>query len=149
MSMLNINDLYSKQEEKENNKKEIYDNVLQKCHNKIKTSSKMHPYNHWCYFVIPTFMYGIPFYNKSECINYLYTNLTNNGFKITYTHPNLFIITWFKEDTQKNKPDLKQIFPSSNKSGHKSISDYRPSGNLIYNSNSLSALNEKHKNLFK
>lgn len=89
----------------------------------------------------------MPFYNKEECINYLFTNLTKNGFKITYTHPNLFIITWFKEDMKQVKNELKQIFPSSGT--HKPISDYKPSGNLIYNKNSLSALNDKHKSLFK
>ena len=148
MSMINMRDLYTKEQEKENNKKEIYDNVLLKCHNKIKTSSKIHPYNHWCYFVIPNFIYGMPFHNKEECINYLFTNLTKNGFEITYTHPNLFIITWFKEDMKQVKNELKQIFPSSS-GEHKPISDYKPSGNLIYNKNSLSALNDKHKSLFK
>lgn len=144
MSMININDLYLEQQEKEKNKTNIYNNVLQKCHNKILTSSKINPYDQWCFFVIPKFIYGIPLYNQPECINYLATHLTKNGFKITYTHPNLLIITWFKEHTKQSQS--KSIFPNSNTS-FKSINDYKPSGNLIYNKNSLNILNNKKNNL--
>ena len=144
MSMININDLYLEKQEKEKNKKNIYDNVLQKCHNKIVTSSKTNPYDQWCYFVIPKFIYGIPLYNQPECINYLVTHLTKNGFTISYTHPNLLIITWFKENSKLIQP--KSIFPNSN-NNFKSINDYKPSGNLIYNKNSLNILNNKKNNL--
>ena len=90
MSMININDLHAERIEKEEHKKQIYDNVLKKCHNKILLTSKMNPYEQWCYYVIPTFIYGIPLYNFNDCLQYLVTNLTKNGFKINYTHPNLF-----------------------------------------------------------
>ena len=144
MSMININDLYLEKQEKEKNKKGIYDNVLKKCHNKIVTSSKTNPYDQWCYFVIPKFIYGIPLYNQPECINYLVIHLTKNGFTISYTHPNLLIITWFKENSKLIQP--KSIFPNSN-NNFKSINDYKPSGNLIYNKNSLNILNNKNNHL--
>ena len=144
MSMININDLYLEKQEKEKNKKSIYDNVLKKCHNKIVTSSKTNPYDQWCYFVIPKFIYGIPLYNQPECINYLVIHLTKNGFTISYTHPNLLIITWFKANSKLIQP--KSIFPNSN-NNFKSINDYKPSGNLIYNKNSLNILNNKKNNL--
>ena len=142
MSMININELHAERIEKEENKKQIYDNVLKKCHNKILLTSKMNPYEQWCYFVIPKFIYGIPLYNFNDCLQYLVTNLTKNGFKINYTHPNLLIISWFNIQTNNKKITI------NNGNTHKTINDYKPSGNLIYNKNSLSTLNNKKNNLF-
>lgn len=136
--MININSLYHEQEEREKNKKEIYDSVLQKCHNKIRCSSKTNPYDQWCYFVIPKFIYGIPLYNLSECINYLVTHLSKNGFNTTYTHPNLLVITWFKSETAvKRNNKIVSDLPL------KSVDNYKPT-NLIYKNN-LNILNKKNK----
>ena len=122
MSMLNINELFNDQTQKEKHKEEIYDNVLKQCHKKILRAAKLNPYTNYCFYVIPKFIYGIPLYDLNKCINYLVINLSKNGFKINYTHPNLLF-----------EP----------KSNIKSISDYKPSGNLIYNSNQLNDLNKK------
>ena len=40
----------------------------------------------------PIFIFGIPSYNKNECIQYIFKKLIQNGFKVLYTHPNLFYI---------------------------------------------------------
>ena len=142
MSMINIDDLYIEKKEKEENKKKIYDNVLKKCHNKIMLTSKMNPYEQWCYFVIPKFIYGIPLYNFNDCLYYIVHNLTKNGFKINYTHPNLLIISWIRNGEEKGKLKIE------NTNNYKSINDYKPSGNLIYNHSSLNMLNKKKNNLF-
>ena len=58
----------------------------------------------------------------------------------------LLYITWFKEETLKNDKSN-----TSNKhilKNYKSIEDYKPSGNLIYNSKSLEVLNKKKNSLF-
>ena len=64
--------------------------------------------------------------------------LNINGFKINYTHPNLLIITWFK----KEEPKQSVLF-NGTKTNVKSINDYKPSGNLIYNSNFLKDIYKK------
>jgi hypothetical protein len=137
MSMLNINDLFINKNEKEKLKEKIYDDVLKQCHKKIVRAVKLNPYNNYCFYVIPKFIFGVPLYNINNCIYYLINNLTKNGFNIKYTHPNLLIITWEKQ--KEHKSNL--LFEP--KSNIKSISDYKPSGNLIYNSNQLNDLNKK------
>lgn len=144
MSMININDLFADQKQKEKHKEEIYDNVLKNCHNKIRRSVKLSPYNNFCFYIIPKFIYGVPLYNIDKCINYLVINLTKNGFQINYTHPNLLLISWIKP-----KETSKSLDPLFNKSNIKSINDYKPSGNLIYNNNYLSDLNKKKNLLLK
>ena len=142
MSILNINELFINQLEKEKHKNEIYDDVLKKCHQKIQRSVSINPYNNYCFYIIPKFIYGIPLYNIEKCINYLIINLTKNGFKLSYTHPNLLLIWWIKPN--KNDNSLKSANDLILKQNNiKSIDDYKPSGNLIYNSNHLKDLNKK------
>ena len=143
MSMLNINELFNDQTKKEKHKEEIYDNVLKQCHKKILRSAKLNPYTNYCFYVIPKFIYGIPLYDLNKCINYLVINLSKNGFKINYTHPNLLIITWFKKEESQPKNDI--LF--NTKSNVKSINDYKPSGTLIYNTNYLKDINTKNNYL--
>ena len=138
MSMININELFLNKQEKEKHKNEIYDSVLKQCHKRIMRSVKLNPYDNYCFYVIPKFIYGIPLYDLNKCINYLVVHLTKNGFKINYTHPNLLIITWFK----KEEPKQSVLF-NGNKTNVKSINDYKPSGNLIYNSNFLKDIDKK------
>ena len=145
MSMININDLFADQKQKEKHKEEIYDNVLKNCHNKIRRAVKLSPYNNYCFYIIPKFIYGVPLYNIDKCIHYLVVHLTKNGFQINYTHPNLLLISW-----EKPKEISKQSDPLfNNNSNVKSINDYKPSGNLIYNNNYLSDLNKKKNLLLK
>jgi hypothetical protein len=139
MSMLNINELFNDQSKKEKHKEEIYDNVLKQCHKKILRAANLNPYNNCCFYIIPKFIYGIPLYNLDKCINYLVINLSKNGFKINYTHPNLLIISWFKKEESHHNNDIML----NTKSNVKSINDYKPSGNLIYNTNYLKDINKK------
>ena len=143
MSMLNINELFNDQTKKEKHQEEIYDNVLKQCHKKILRAAKLNPYTNYCFYVIPKFIYGIPLYDLNKCINYLVINLSKNGFKINYTHPNLLIITWFKKEDTKINNDI--LF--NTKSNVKSINDYKPSGTLIYNTNYLKDINTKNNYL--
>lgn len=144
MSMLNISELHKERNDRIERKKKIYDKVLQKCHHRIKLAAKQNPYDCMCYFIIPKVIYGIPLYNLEECINYLYKNLNENGFKLYYTHPNFLIISWI--DTQnKTKESTKLPFSNLllNKNNVNSVSNYKPSSSLIYNKNSLENLNKK------
>ena len=86
-------------------------------------------------------------YNIEKCINYLVVHLTKNGFKINYTHPNLLLISWEKQKEISTPSDL--LFKNNTNSNIKSINDYKPSGNLIYNNNYLSDLNKKKNLLLK
>ena len=87
MSMININDLFSGQEEKEKHKEEIYDNVLKKCHQRIIRSTKLNPYINYCFYIVPKFVYGIPLYNIEKCINNSFSD--ENIHQIIYENAGL------------------------------------------------------------
>ena len=127
-----------------NRKTKIYEEILKKCHHRIKNVSKQNPLMCYCLYIIPKFIYGIPLYNLPECINYLFEKLTENGFKVYYTHPNLLIISWIHLK-EKKKITASSMQPKE----YKEIDNYKPSGNLIYNKSNLNVLNSKTNLLFR
>jgi len=134
MSMLNIDDLNNTLKEKEDKQNKIYDEILKKCHHKIKKTSETSTEG-FCFYVIPEYIYGFPLYNYKGCVIYLFKTLSKNGFEVKYTHPNLLFISWIGKSNPQN---YKTIEKKNN--GYRSIEEYKPSGNIIYNKtiNSLS-----------
>lgn len=161
MSLIDINELHRKSREQRENKIKIYDEVLKKCHHRIKLVSDLAPMTQWCFFMIPKVMFGMPLYNLAECVEYLVKMLSENGFKVAYTHPNLLLITWFENDGAGKYPSIAQFAATQNKyksssnnstsnqGNYRSIDSYQPSGNLIYNQNSLNLLEQKKNDMFK
>ena len=146
MSLIDISDLHRKTNELKKRKIKIYDEVLQKCHHRIKLVSKLTPLNQWSFYIIPKVLFGIPLYNLAECVEYLVKMLTENGFRVAYTHPNLLLITWFESQTNTNKLLYNTRSSSSNnnhQNTYKSIDTYKPSGSLVYNQQNFNLLDQK------
>ena len=144
MSRLNINELHNVINEKNLKRLEKYDEVLQKCHTRIKyNSSKNRTY---CFFQIPEFIFGMPLYDIQELRTYTINSLTNNGFKILYIDPNWLFITWdimkdTKKIAQKPKPTSK---PSK---VYKSVDSYKPTGNFVYDDISMMNMKDKSRQI--
>ena len=172
---LNLDELYERTRETSQTKIKTYQKILARIHTRIKAISRQRNNNKFCMFVIPEFILGIPRYDIAECINYVIEKLTDNGFQIKYTYPNLLFISWqhyipkyqrseIKKKTgvaidgfgnvvsKKNKNNRDDSNPNSlllmdknvktkdgkkKPSNFKSTSSYKPTGNLIYNTNLL------------
>jgi len=172
---LNLDELYERSRETSQTKIKTYQKILARIHSRIKAISRQRNNNKFCMFVIPEFILGIPRYDIAECTNYVIEKLTENGFQIKYTYPNLLFISWqhyipkyqrteIKKKTgvaidgfgnvvrRKNKDNRDDSNPNSlllmdkniktkdakkKDSNFKSTSSYKPTGNLIYNTNLL------------
>mgnify|MGYP001206856381 CR=1 FL=1 len=152
MSLIDISELHKKTRDQRERKIKIYEEVLKKCHHRIKLVARLTPENQWCFYLIPKVLFGMPLYNLGECVEYLVQMLSDNGFKVAYTHPNLLLITWFESDSsgmythinhsRKSITSGNSMMNNKNQS-YKSIDSFKPSGNLIYNQNSFNLLNKK------
>ena len=107
----------------------------------------------------------MPLYNLAECVEYLVRMLSDNGFKVAYTHPNLLLITWFENDSgqggqypnlvnmeksiNKTRPRITNSSSINNNQNYRSIDSYKPSGNLVYNQNSFNLLEQRKNDIFK
>ena len=128
MSIINLDELYKIKQDKLKKKADIYNSVLKKVHQRIKNVA-INSYECFCFFAVEDFIFGIPSYNKNECIKYLFNKLVSNGFKVRYTHPNLFYISWNHYVKKENKQIQSNINTTPIK---KEINSYKPSGTFIY-----------------
>ena len=91
---LNLDELYKQDKVTEDHRIKTYQKILNRIHNKIKSISRIRHNNKFCMYVIPEFLLGVPRYDINECTMYLIEKLTENGFNVKYTHPNLLWISW-------------------------------------------------------
>ena len=91
---LNLDDLYEQKQKYDTNTLIIYNKILARIHNRIQTISRIHKEHHFCWYVIPEMMIGVPNYDHESCVAYCIDELKENGFLIRYTHPNLLLISW-------------------------------------------------------
>jgi len=91
---INLDDLYNRTRQTNDLRLLVYKKILNRTHQKIKYVSRQKNTGHYCFFVVPEFLVGTPRYDSAACIAYIMDKLSQNGFKIKYTHPNLLFISW-------------------------------------------------------
>jgi hypothetical protein len=142
MSQLKITDLYSRINEKILKSLEIYDDVLVKCHNRIKYNSDLE--KTYCFYQIPEFIIGVPIFNIQEMRTYIINSLQNNGFQIMYIEPNWLFISWCKDNRKKLvNSNFKKEIKQKEKSKYKSTEGFKPTGSLIYDESTMLGLSNK------
>ena len=136
--LLNVKELQKELDEKEQKKNLIYNNILERCNNKIIQTTKQG--DSYSFFPLPEFIIGMPLFDADQCRKYIMSNLEDGGFNVRYTHPNLLYISWMKEPKKKSNKVNK---PKEKKSKYRVIDDYEPSGKFTYTQSSLSSIKEK------
>ena len=91
--MIDIEKLKKHNKEKQKFKLETYKKILKQCCDKIKFNAK---HDHLeCWYIVPKFVLGMPFYNLESCCNYIHKELNKMGFTVVeFYEPNLFFISW-------------------------------------------------------
>lgn len=92
---INIDDLYEKKRQHDLNKLALFNKILNRVHVKIKTTSRQKIDSHFCWYVVPEIIIGVPKYDQAACIAYIIDKLKQNGFNVRYIHPNTLFISWF------------------------------------------------------
>jgi hypothetical protein len=146
MSTLNINELYETMYSKNINRLQKFDGILKCIHNKIKYNAKQERTS--CFYQIPEFIIGVPLYNINDLRKYIISSLESNGFKLLYFDPNIVFITW-EIKINKKKEKLNQKKQKQQTNDFKLIDEYKPQGDLIYNSLDLLSMKDKSKELLK
>ena len=91
---ISLDELYDRKNEVNQNRVQIFNKILNRVHNKIKITARQKHDKQFCFFVVPEVLLGIPRYDVDTCISYIVEKLTENGFRVKYTHPNLLFISW-------------------------------------------------------
>ena len=85
MSQLNIKDLYTSAKKTELEKYKLFDEVLKKCHKKIKLNADNKKTN--CIFQVPPFIFGKPLYDIDVLQDFLLKSLKMNIYLIKIILP--------------------------------------------------------------
>ena len=91
---INMDDLYEKKKTDDLVKLSICKKMLARIHIRIKTCSRQKKDNQFCWFAVPEVILGVPKYDNGSCVAYVMEQLKENGFVVTYTHPNMLFISW-------------------------------------------------------
>jgi hypothetical protein len=91
---INLDELYDTKKEKDLQKLQVFNRILNRIHTKIKMTSRQKINSNFCWYVVPEVMLGIVNYDRVMCISYIIAKLEENDFQVRYTHPNLIFISW-------------------------------------------------------
>ena len=91
---LNIDELYEKKRQYDLSKLDLFNKILNRIHVRIRTTSRQKIDEHFCWFVVPEVIIGVPKFDQGSCIAFLMERLKDNGFQIRYIHPNTLFISW-------------------------------------------------------
>lgn len=91
---VDLDELYERQRVKDELKMETLQKILKRVFMKIKHTAKAVPNRQYMLYQVPTYLVGNPRYDLTECVEYLEKNLTDNGFKTKFIHPNILFISW-------------------------------------------------------
>ena len=183
---VSLDELYTRTKDVEDLRLRVYKKILNRAHHKIKYTSRQRDTGHFCFFIVPEFLVGTPRYDSAACIAYVMDKLTQNGFMVKYTHPNLLFISWqhyipkyqrqnfkkkygysidgFGNQVQDKKKDTKNVDPTNmnalfarkqnvsttvkkkDDKKYNQVSEYKPTGNLIYNTALLKKIENPNNN---
>ena len=105
--MINIFKLNKKRDQNQLNKRNYFQKVLRKIHNKIeRTSDKGFSQ---AIYIIPRVVLGLPVYDQLHCASYCVNRLRANGFLVIYTYPNMLFVSWGHVPSTLENPQYKPI----------------------------------------
>ena len=93
-SSINLDDLYERKKQYDLNTLSIYNKLLNRIHNRIKTVARQQVDAQYCWYVVPEMILGIPKFDHGACTAYLIDKLQENKFNVRYIHPNTLFICW-------------------------------------------------------
>jgi len=94
MGKINIDDLFTKSQQRDQKQLSIFNKILNRIHNKIKGTTRSQKKETHVWFSVPEYIFGEPIYNQGDCIDHLVVKLEENGFHVQYMHPNTLFISW-------------------------------------------------------
>jgi hypothetical protein len=108
LEQVNLDELYERRREIQEQKEAIYKRILSRILKKIKTTSRLKHEEQFCFYVIPDVVIGFPRYDVRACIKYVIEKLEENKLFVKYTHPNMLFISWQHYIPTYERKDIKK-----------------------------------------
>ena len=98
--VLNPSQLYKEEAKRDATRIRIYNMVLSQIYNKVKAIARIPGNERSLMYVIPEFIPGTPRFDLGDATIYVVWNLRNAGYEVSYTYPNLLVISWRSYDSK-------------------------------------------------
>jgi hypothetical protein len=170
---VDLDELFEKKQTRDRLKLDTLNKLLSRVHKQIKMSSRLSPEEPHCWFNIPDDMVGSMQYDPVHAADYIMDKLITNNFQVKKYNPNVLLISWShwvptyvrKEILKKTgmnldcngeliepitvNTDIPKKPNTTTRSTHKykSIDDYHPTGDTLYNKEMFSSIESKIKNV--
>ena len=107
---INMDNLFERKRELDQLKLKTFRKILNRVHTKIQITSRQRHCEQFIFFVVPEYIIGTPKYDVAACIAFIIDKLKENGFLVTYTHPNLLFISWAHYYDKAKRMDIKKQY---------------------------------------
>ena len=104
---ISLYELYEIKKNKDKVKNVAFDEILKRCHVKIKNIAKAGGMN--IFYEIPYMLIGFPLYKINLCIDYIIIQLRKNGLlvqQLPEPNKNILYISWSPDDINPQKKKL-------------------------------------------
>jgi len=91
---INIDELYEKKQKRDQRQLSVFNKILNRVHRRITTTSQMKRDEKYIWYNVPSFIFGEPIYDQTDCIAYVVTKLAEEGFTIKYINPGTLFVSW-------------------------------------------------------
>jgi hypothetical protein len=90
---ISIDELYDRKRQQDLKQISTFSKILNRIHNRINLTAR-HKKDKHVWFAVPEHIFGESVYSNPDCIAFVITKLTANGFFVKYVHPNTLFISW-------------------------------------------------------
>lgn len=91
---INIDELYERKHRRDQKQISVFNKILNRIHKRINTTAKMKTEDKFIWYQIPSFIFGEPLYDQTDCIAFVVTKLAENGFFVKFVHPGTLLVSW-------------------------------------------------------
>lgn len=109
MAIINTKIINELLDSRKSSKEEAFEIIFTKCNMRIKNMVDTNQLS--TLYTIPSFIFGQPVYNVQDCIVYVQSKLSKNGFITNQILPNVLYISWDPTEIEKEK--MKNEFDST------------------------------------
>jgi hypothetical protein len=92
---INVENLVITHNRRKDTRLKVYNKIYTKCVNKIKYINDV-LLERDCYFSIPHFRWGLPFYQHKAALGFIMIKLRGKGFEVKYVNDDAIYINWNK-----------------------------------------------------
>ena len=128
--MLSLSELAQIHKKKLKNKSKAYDVILNKCHTQIRNMARRD--QTFCYYMVPTYVLGLPLYDINACIVYILLNLKKRGFFVQMSNAQTIYISWKHiHERPRETPRPRQTQNNWSQQNQRYVQNHQPQQHLI------------------